>query len=260
MTQPRRAAPLLALLLVAGLAQGAGAQEAGAQEAVVRIEERAFRAGAGRITFSEVPLRTPNPVYPPSLYRGGPDSPTVRFGGHFRGRRLGTRAECPPTVRLSGCLVGAPSGPLALDPGAPQVMTLPNVGVPGSDSPELGGTPTWNGPIAVLFDRDLAAVGLQGGYFDTPRGVAVTVYDRQGRVLGRTINRGTGFEFMGLATRDLAPRIAGLEFHLVGPEPAGFGIDNLRFGAPEQVDLPGVRPPPRDPPPARAPERPMLLP
>ena len=242
----RLAAALAVLMLTAPAARG--------EDMVVRIEERAFRAGAGRITFGEVPLRTENPVYPPSRYGGGPDSPTVRFGGHFRGRRLGTRTECPQGVRPSGCLAGSPTAPLALDPAAPPVRTLPNVGVPGSDSPELGGTPTWNGPIAVLFDRDLAAVGLQGGYFDAPRGVAVTVYDRQGRVLGRTVNRGTGFEFMGLATRDLAPRIAGLEFHLVGPEPAGFGIDNLRFGAPEQVDLPGVQPPPREP------ARPLLLP
>jgi hypothetical protein len=94
--------------------------------------------------------------------------------------------------------------------------------------------------------------------------VAVTVYDRQGKVLGRTVNRGTGFEFMGLATKDLAPRIAGLEFHLVGNEPQGFGVDNIRFGAPQQVDLPGVVPPapqpPPPPPPPPAPRRPPIIP
>jgi hypothetical protein len=239
------AAAALALPL-AWAAGAAGAQGAGALE-VVRIEERQFRAGAGRITFSDVPLGTVNPTYPPSLYRGGPDSPTVRFGGHFRGRRLGTPAECPRDAPLTGCLAGTPAAPLALDPAAPQVATMDNAGVPGSQSPELGGTPRWNGPIAIWFDRDLAAVGLQGGWFDDVGGVAVTVYDRQGRVLGRTVNRGTGFEFMGLATRDLAARIAGLEFHLVGREPQGFGVDNIRFGAPPQVDLPGVAPPPTPP-------------
>ncbi len=90
--------------------------------------------------------------------------------------------------------------------------------------------------------------------------MAITVYDRQGKVLGRTANRGKGFEFLGLATADLSPRIAGLEFHLVGNEPAGFGVDNIRFGAPRDIDLPGVRPPappPSPPPPAR---RPPILP
>jgi len=254
-SMPRRLTCLAALALaLAGTAAGARAQE------VVRIEERQFKAGAGRITFSEVPLGTPNPVYPPSLYRGGPDSPTVRFGGHFRGRRMATPAECPPGAPVTGCLSGAPSAPLTLDAGAPRVETMDNTGVRGSQSPELGGTPRWNGPIAIWFDRDLAAVGLQGGWFDATGGVAITVYDRQGRVLGRTANRDTGFEFMGLATRDLSPRIAGLEFHLVGAEPQGFGVDNIRFGAPQDVDLPGVTPPAPTPPPPPAPRRPPILP
>ena len=257
--------PAIALVLPLLLAATAGVR---AQD-VVRIEERQFKAGAGRITFSEVPLGTVNPAYPPSLYHGGADSPTVRFAGHFRGRRMGVPAECPPNAPLSGCLAGAPSAPLTLDMASPRVMTMDNTGVAGSQSPELGGTPRWNGPIAIWFDRDLAAVGLQGGWFDAVGGTAITVYDRQGKVLGRTVNRGLGFEFMGLATKDLSPRIAGLEFHLVGNEPAGFGVDNIRFGAPQQIDLPGVQPPPPPapppptPPPPQpppAPRRPPILP
>ena len=236
---------LVALVWLACTASGALAQDG-----VVRIEERQFRTGAGRITFSEVPMGTVNPVYPPSLYGGGPGSPTVRFGGHFRGRRLGVASECPRGAPVTGCLQGRPSAPLTLDGAAPPVTTLSNVGVPGSQSPELGGTPRWNGPIAIWFDEDVAAVGLQGGWFDGVGGVAITIYDRQGNMLGRTANRGTGFEFLGLATADLSPRIAGLEFHLVGAEPAGFGVDNIRFGAPRQIDLPGrVAPPPAPPPP-----------
>ena len=244
---------LAALALIAGgmaLAPRAEAQQ------VVRIEERQFKQGAGRITFSEVPLGTVNPVYPPSLYGGGADSPTVRFAGFFRGRRMGTRPECPAGAPVTGCLAGTPSAPLTLDMSSPHVATMDNSGVRGSQSPELGGTPRWNGPIAIWFDRDLAAVGLQGGWFDGTGGVAITVYDRQGRVLGRTANRGLGFEFLGLATSDLSPRIAGLEFHLVGNEPAGFGVDNIRFGAPLQVDLPGVKPPEATPPPPPPPPTP----
>jgi len=231
-----------------------------AADAVVRIEERQFRAGAGRISFSEVSLRTVNPVYPPSLYGGGAGSPTVRFGGHFRGRRLGGGGECPRGAAASGCLAGTPTAPLAIDPSSPEVRTL-NTNSPGSDPPKLGGTPTWNGPIAIWFDRDVAAVGLQGGYFDAARGVAITVYDRQGKVLGRTVNTRIGHEFMALATTDLSARIAGLEFHLVGPEPAGYGVDNIRFGAPPQIDLPGRSPPPAPPaaPPA-PPPKPAVIP
>ena len=136
---------------------------------------------------------------------------------------------------------------------SPQTRVMADGSAPAGSRPGLGGTSTWNGPIAIHFDRDVAAVGLDGGYFNAAGGTAITVYDRQGRVLGRTTNRGTGFEFLGLATRDLSPRIAGLEFHLVGNEPAGFGV-------PAQIDLPGVRPPgppPRPPPP---PPPPALMP
>jgi hypothetical protein len=82
--------------------------------------------------------------------------------------------------------------------------------------------------------------------------------------LGRIVNQRRGIDFMGVATRDLSARIAGLEFHLVGSEPWGFGVDNIRFGAPAQIDLPGVVPPPpappAAPPPPAAPRRPVILP
>ena len=245
----------------------AGAMPAAAQDGVVRIEQSQFKAGAGRITFAEVPMGAENPTYPPSLYQGGAGSPTVRFGGFFRGQRLGTPAECPQGAVLTGCVVGNAAAPLMIDPASPGTSVQMNGTPQGAMSAGLAGSPRWNGPIAIWFDRDVAAVGLDGGFFDAPQSTAITVFDRQGRVLGRTANRGTGFEFLGLATRDLAPRIAGLEFHLVGAEPAGFGVDNIRFGAPEQVDLPGVRPPAPPPPPTPTPppappppRRPPILP
>jgi hypothetical protein len=253
----------IAGMLALGL-WGAGAMPAAAQDAVVRIAQSQFKAGAGRITFAEVPVGAENPTYPPSLYQGGAGSPTVRFGGFFRGQRLGTPAECPQGAVLSGCVVGGAAAPLMIDPASPGTSVQMNGTAQGGLSAGLAGSPRWNGPIAIWFDRDVAAVGLDGGFFDAPNSTAITVFDRQGRVLGRTANHGKGFEFLGLATRDLAPRIAGLEFHLVGAEPAGFGVDNIRFGAPEQVDLPGVRPPappPPTPPPAPPPpRRPPILP
>jgi len=59
---------------------------------IIQVPESSFRAGSGLITFSEVPLGTTNPVYPPALYGGGAGSPTVTFGGFFTGQMLGTAA------------------------------------------------------------------------------------------------------------------------------------------------------------------------
>jgi hypothetical protein len=237
----RRALLGSALLLPASAALAQGRSE------VVRLTEQQFRPGAGRITFREVPRGTRNPVYTPQMYGGRAGDPTVSFGGHLLGRTVGRPGQCPPGAVPSGCLVGVARGPVALDPAAPPAVTTNN----GSDRHvQLSGTPVWNGPMAMVLSRDVAAVGLVGGLFDATRATALTVYDRQGRVIGRTENHALRLEFIALATADLSPRIAAMEFHIIGAEPAGFGIENIRFGAPEQVDVPGVRPPPPAPPPA----------
>jgi len=224
------------------------ALKARAETSVVRIEEPQFHDGAGKITLTEVPRGTRNPVYPPTLYHGRPDSPTVRFGGFFQGRRIASPAECPPGAAPTGCLAGVPTSPLTLAPDAPPAFVSWDI---SANALALGGTPQFNGPIAILFDKDVAAVGLIGGYFNAVGGTAITVYDRAGRTLGETKNLHEGFEFLGLVTSDLAPRIAGLQFHLVGAEPSGFEVRDIRFGATEQVDLPpGMTPPPKK---ARAP-------
>jgi hypothetical protein len=49
------------------------------------------------------------------------------------------------------------------------------------------------------------------------------------------LNESLGIEFLGLVTGDGLAGIAGLQFSLVGAEPAGFAIDNLRFGLAGQV-------------------------
>ena len=214
-----------------------------AQNIVVRIEERQFKAGAGRITFSEVPLGTVNPIFPPTLYQGDPDSPTVQFGGYFLGQRLASPEECPRGAAPTGCLGGAPRSPLTIDSSSPRTIVVRDNSVRPAYSILLIGSPQGSGPIAIWFDRDLAAVGLYGVGFDAVGGTAITVYDRNGRVLGSTVNRILHVEFMGLATSDLSPRIAGLAFHLVGAEPLGFGVDNIRFGTPQQINMPGVLPP-----------------
>ena len=50
----RRSSARFAVRLAAGVAAWSAAAPAGAQDAVVRVEERQFKAGAGRITFCAV--------------------------------------------------------------------------------------------------------------------------------------------------------------------------------------------------------------
>lgn len=209
-----------------------------ANAAVVRVTEASFVAGSGLITFSEFPVNTANPVYTPAVYGGGPGSPTVTFDGFLNGQALGTAATCPAGAALTGCVVGSPTGPVALDPASPDTFITTDGAFPSS--PTLSGTPRFNGPITLLFSIDVAGVGLQGGFFDAIGGTAITAYNRAGALLGRVTNTGTGIEFLGLVTDTGSAQIAALQFSLVGPEPAGFNIDNVRFGAQGQVIVPGV--------------------
>jgi hypothetical protein len=178
------------------------------QAAIVRIGEGAFTAAAGLITFSEFPVNSVNPTYAPTDYGGGAGAPTVTFDGYFNGQSLAT--ICPfPGAAGTGCVVGNPSG-----------------------------------AFAILFSTDQASVGLDGGFFDADGGTAITAFARDGSLIGQVVNLGTGIEFLGLVTSDGAAQIAGLLFSLVGSEPAGFGIDNLRFGLAGQVVVPGEVPEP----------------
>jgi hypothetical protein len=207
-----------------------------AQAAVVRIDETAFNPQAGLITFSEMSTGTQNPVYQPVNYGGGAGAPVVSFGGYFTGQTMGTVGTCPAGAALSGCVIGTPTGTLSLNAASPHTAITSDGSNP--TSPVLSGQPTFNGPIAVLFDVDLSGVGLTGGYFNAIGGTAITAFARDGSVLGSVSNQQLGIEFLGLATQDGSAKIAGLLFSLVGSEPAGFAIDNLRFGTAAQVTVP----------------------
>lgn len=214
------AAGALAVLLV-----GAGSANAG----ILRISEASFVAGAGLITFSEYAVGTVNPVYTPGDYGGGVGSPTVTFDGWFTGQSLsGTPAVDCPSAAATACVVGSPSGPLSLDAASPNTFITTDGANP--TSPVLSGTPTFNGPIAVLFDVDLAGVGFDAGFFDAVGSTGITAFARDGSLLGTVTNTGYGIEFLGLITDDGSEKIAGVFLDLVGSEPAGFAIDNLRFG------------------------------
>ena len=92
--------------------------------------------------------------------------------------------------------------------------------------------------LSILFDTDQVGVGLSGGFFNAVGGTAITAFSRNGTLLGSVLNSAMGIEFLGLVTSDGTNQIAGLQFSLVGAEPAGFGIDNVRFGTVGQVTIP----------------------
>ena len=211
---------------------GAGfllALSTGAQAAVVRLDESQFMASAGLITFSEVALGTQNPTFAPADYGGGPGSPTVTTGGFFLGQSLSAAPaiDCPGAA-ASACVVGNPTGPLSLDPAAPVAFTADDVSTP--TSPTLSGSPLFNGPVALHFSEDQTGVGFTAGFFNAVGSTGITAFARDGSLLGTVVNELTGIEFLGLATEDNLPGIAGVFLDLVGAEPAGFVIDNLRFG------------------------------
>jgi hypothetical protein len=216
------------LALTPGLTQTANATS------VIQIPESAFVAGSGEITFSEVPLGTQNPVYAPALYGGGAGSPTVTFGGFFGGQSLSANpgVDCPGAA-ATGCVVGTPTGPLTISGTSPVTFTANDSANP--TSPVLSGSPLFNGPVAIEFSTPQTGVGLDGGFFDAIASTGITAYDINGNVLGTVANNQTGIEFLGLVTDDHSALISGLLFHLVGAEPAGFAVDNIRFGVGSQV-------------------------
>jgi hypothetical protein len=214
---------------LAGVAAGTASAD------VIRVSESSFVAGSGLITFSEFALNTQNPIYAPATYGGGAGSPTVTFGGFFQGQSAGASApaSCPAGAVVSGCVLGSPTGPLALSAASPITFITQDGSTP--TSPVLSGTPQFNGSIAILFSTPQLGVGLTGGFFNAIGGTAITAFNAVGTLLGSVTNAGTGIEFLGLVTDDGSATISGLLFSLVGQEPAGFAIDNLRFGSQGQV-------------------------
>lgn len=216
-----------ALMLPATVMRAQVMNDQGAYGKVIRIDRNAFKPNAGRITFSEFPIGTKNPTYAPSSYGGDAKGVTVMFGGFFAGQQMGDANVCPGGGALSGCVAGNPRAPLTIDPSAPATQVATDGATP--DSPVLSGTPLHNGPVSMVFDQDVAGVGLQGGYFNALKSTAIRAFDRSGRQIGGVVNIAIGIEYMALVTEDGSESIAGLQFSLVGPEPAGFAIDNLSF-------------------------------
>lgn len=219
------------LLIALAVTSPVYAQGNGQYGKVIRIERSAFSPDAGKITFSEKPLRSRNPTYEASHY-GGKLGLTLYFGGYFKGQYVAS-SQCGRGAAPGGCIAGRPSAPLALDPRAP-MTSIQNDGS-NPNSPSLSGTPIFNGPVTILFSREIAGVGLAGGYFDALGGTSIRAYDKHGNEIGGVRNSGLGMEFMALVTEDGSDRIMGLQFSLVGPEPKGFAIDDLSFAFSSQI-------------------------
>jgi len=222
-----------AALLVGGLLAGR------AEASIIQVSESDFVAGSGLITFSEFAVGTTNPTFAPGDYGGGAGDPTVFTGGFFDGQALSgdPGADCPGAA-ASACVVGSPTGPLSLDPSSPDTFITTDGANP--TSPVLSGSPRFDGPIALLFDTDQAGVGFDGGFFDAIGSTGITAFARDGSLLGTVVNSIIGIEFLGLVTDDGSEEIAGVFLDLVGSEPAGFAIDNVRFGAAGEVRIPGI--------------------
>ena len=200
-----------------------------ARAAIERIDLSRYTFDPGVITFSEpgLPIGTTSPTYNPVDYGGGALSATVHFGGYFLGQKLGGASDCTPGTALTGCVVGVPTGPLTLDPSSPGPFITEDPAM--ASTPTISGSPKYNGPISLLFETDVAGVGIES-IFNNLNAVSLTVFSRDGSVIGRAENNTTGLQFIGLATDSGTFDIAGLQISLVGEEFAGFAVDNITFG------------------------------
>jgi hypothetical protein len=109
------------------------------------------------ITFSGLPDNTKNPVFTPSDYNfgGDPNAPTVSFGGFFIGQSSNNN------ITVSG---NPSKGPfLALDTTAPQTFTFTI-----SNGNKLLTGRSFQGPIALLLSRPVAAIGVSRMPCDAP--------------------------------------------------------------------------------------------
>ena len=206
---------------------------------VIKVSESDFNSGAGLITFSEFASGTVNPFYTPVNYGGSLTDPDVSFDGYFVGQSLSVQPalDCPGAA-ATACIVGLPSGPLNLDTNSPNTFITNDGSNP--TSPVLSGTPRFNGGIAILFSVDQFGVGFDGGFFDAVGSTAITAFARDGSLIGSVANTVFGIEFLGLVTDNQIASIAGVFLDLVGAEPAGFAIDNIRFGSVNDINVPGT--------------------
>lgn len=191
---------------------------------LVRLNQSSFTSGATAITFDNT--GTTNPSYTKSVT--GIGNVTVTTRGWFVGQTGGALNGNASVITLTDHTPTAGSI-LTLSPASSNTYITTDGSTP--TSPILSGTPRFNGPISVRFSTPVAGVGLTGGYFNATNSTNIEAFDIYGNSMGLVTNSQTGIEFFGLAMSDGARRIAGISFYINANEPAGFGIDNLTFGA-----------------------------
>ena len=201
-----------------------------ARAALIDLGPGSFPPLASVISFAEVPVGTVNPTF---TFNGVPTlgSVTISFAGHFVGQAAGGS----PTVTLTD---HTPTGPLALDAASPDTVTVNDTAA--VSSPVLSGTPTFNGPISILFSVPVSAVGLTAGFFDVVNGTTIEAYGAGGNILGSITNTKEGFQFFGLADSSDNNVIKGISLFITGDEPFpfGFAIDDVTFGATPPTPVP----------------------
>lgn len=190
------------------------------------------RALDGRIRFETLPQR-PEPGFDIDAPLR---EPGARIGEHFAGQG----AAGKPHDRLTG----TPRAPLRVEPGAPgrNLSIAFHRGFGSNALFALGpdGFPALSargeGAVAVLFDRDQAAIGLRvhSDYADplgagAPRGeVILHLYTRKGRLIARTRHPlRQGINQIALRRSGNIPDIAG--FTLINTDPGGIAIDDILF-------------------------------
>src|SRR4026208_595628 len=138
---PRRCTMRLAAWLTASFLTLCPFVASNARAALIDLGPGSFPPLASVISFAEVPFGTVNPTF---TFNGVPTlgSVTISFAGHFVGQAAGGS----PTVTLTD---HTPTGPLARDAASPDTVTVNDTAA--VSSPVLSGTPTFNGPISILF-------------------------------------------------------------------------------------------------------------
>jgi len=189
---------------------------------LIRIGPGDFTPSASIITFSEQPPGTVNPSF--DLATATLGNVTVSFARNF----VGQTASGASPVTLSG----VPSGPLALS-STGNVFITHDASNP--TSPVLSGSPLFNGPISVLFSKPVAAVALDGGFFNAIGGTTLEAFGADGSIRGSAQNTSLGIETFGVADAHGRNSIAGISFSITGFEPCGFEMDNLTFGSAREL-------------------------
>ena len=175
------------------------------------------------ITFGESPLLSTNPSYNFSGVQEYGDL-TISFGSKFVGQTLGTSANS-----LSN---STPSGTLALDLAAPQVLTVFDLANPSAiglggvqANAFCGGDKYLSTPLSMQFDQGVSSVGFNIGHLDAAGTVIIEAYDSAGNSLGTVTNNSSGFDSLGIVDSSGENVIAGVSVFVEDSDMRCFEMD-----------------------------------